>query len=68
MLRVSEGSAENGNNYLQIDKKKKQISLTDPGAIVAANSSQLARAPMVSAPKIFAFDGLFTRDDAQVRI
>lgn len=33
---------------------------------VAGPSSSTDRAPMVSAPKIFAFDGLFTTSDTQV--
>lgn len=35
-------------------------------ATPSASSSALDRAPMVSAPKIFAFDGLFTNADPQV--
>ena len=35
-------------------------------ATPSATSSALDRAPMVSAPKIFAFDGLFTNADPQV--
>lgn len=38
------------------------------GPSSAAASSLMDRAPMVSAPKIFAFDGLFTSNDPQVSI
>lgn len=34
----------------------------------SAAASLMDRAPMVSAPKIFAFDGLFTSNDPQVSI
>lgn len=69
MLRVSDNPPEDPNvpNYLAIDKKKRQVTLSDPASGIATtvNGAQ-ERGPMVSAPKIFAFDSLFSADDAQV--
>lgn len=66
MLRISDNTPADGAvpHYLCIDKKKRQVTLTDPATLVAAASSQ-ERGPMVAAPKMFAFDGLFTGDDTQ---
>lgn len=68
MLRVSDSPPEDPNvlNYMVIDKKKRQVTLSDPTSGIAAANGALERGPMVSAPKIFAFDSLFTADDAQV--
>lgn len=66
MLRIADNTPADGAvpHYLCIDKKKRQVTLTDPATLVAAASSQ-ERGPMVAAPKMFAFDGLFTGDDTQ---
>ena len=53
-------------HYLCIDKKKRQVTLTDPATIVPTGSQE--RGPMVAAPKMFAFDGLFTGDDSQADV
>ncbi|XP_052864268.1 kinesin-like protein CG14535 [Anopheles cruzii] len=47
--------------YLTVDKKKRQVTLTE----TTATSAQPERGPMVSAPKMFAFDALFTTEDSQ---
>lgn len=69
MLRVS-GSTPEGDkseSYLTIDKKKKQVTLSEPQS-TGPNPSTSAqeRGPMVAAPKMFAFDALHTKDDSQV--
>lgn len=72
MLRISDAvpGDPTKTHYLCIDKKKRQITLTDP-ATIASNTTATAvagtqdRGPMVSAPKIFAFDNLFTHEDPQ---
>lgn len=94
MLRIS--SFDNTlPPYLCIDKKKRQIILTDPATIppnisLSTNSNNLTtknlttttvnsteesitiitqdRGPMVAAPKIFAFDNLFTNEDVQTDV
>lgn len=73
MLRVSDNPPEGEENssYLSIDKKKRQVTLSDTTTNQASQSSTTAaqeRGPMVSAPKMFAFDGLFTTEDNQVII
>lgn len=69
MLRISESSlAADGSqpHYLSIDKKKRQITLTDPTTTSApSTAASQERAPKVAAPKIFAFDNLFTDEDVQ---
>uniref|UniRef100_A0A1B0AWT8 Kinesin motor domain-containing protein n=1 Tax=Glossina palpalis gambiensis TaxID=67801 RepID=A0A1B0AWT8_9MUSC len=67
MLRVADVHTDADNpHFMMVDKKKRQITLTDPAAIstVAVSTSQ-ERGPMVAAPKMFAFDSLFTTDDQQ---
>jgi hypothetical protein len=54
-------------HHLAVDKKKRQVTLNEPSVLTSTNSAQ-ERAPMVSAPKMFAFDSLFTSDDSQVII
>lgn len=77
MLRVADTHSETATadgstppaHFMALDKKKRQVTLTDPTAAantaVAASTSQ-ERGPMVAAPKMFAFDSLFTADDQQV--
>lgn len=67
MLRVS-GDPSQG--YLSVDKKRKQLTLQEPQQHQSDHHLQSAaddRRVGVSAPKMFAFDGLFTQDDTQVR-
>ncbi|XP_020717246.1 kinesin-like protein CG14535 [Ceratitis capitata] len=67
MLRVSDAYTDTEQtHFMAVDKKKRQVTLTDPSAAsaVAASTSQ-ERGPMVAAPKMFAFDSLFTADDQQ---
>ncbi|XP_058122608.1 kinesin-like protein CG14535 [Anopheles ziemanni] len=52
--------------YLTVDKKKRQVTLTETtGLHGSAATAQSERGPMVSAPKMFAFDALFTTEDSQ---
>ncbi|XP_050321681.1 kinesin-like protein GA13060 isoform X1 [Bactrocera neohumeralis] len=67
MLRVSDAHTDAEHpHFMAVDKKKRQVTLTDPSAAsaVAASTSQ-ERGPMVAAPKMFAFDSLFTAEDQQ---
>lgn len=64
MLRISGSIDETQPHFLSIEKKKRQITLNDPASILNATSSQ-ERGPKVASPKIFAFDNLFTDDEAQ---
>ena len=50
--------------YLTVDKKKRQVTLTETHS--SATMAPSERGPMVSAPKMFAFDALFTTEDSQV--
>lgn len=73
MLRVAGDPST--STFLSVDKKRKQLTLQEPGngGLVAtlASSSSTETAPEdrrvgVAAPKMFAFDGLFTAEDSQV--
>lgn len=70
MLRISDAAPTDSTqpHYLCIDKKKRQITLTDPSTITNNSAATQERGPMVAAPKIFAFDNLFTHDDAQTDV
>lgn len=71
MLRIAESALTEGSSphYLSIDKKKRQITLTDPTTTSAPSSAaSQERGPKVAAPKIFAFDNLFTDEDAQTDV
>lgn len=98
MLRISDSAPLDNklSHYLCIDKKKRQITLTDPATIPPNQSSTTTsssnngttttattntnsatgnttnatqdRGPMVAAPKIFAFDNLFTNEDVQTDV
>lgn len=73
MLRVTDTNADSEHpHFMMVDKKKRQVTLTDPVATAAANavsaSTSQERGPMVAAPKMFAFDNLFTTEDQQVSL
>lgn len=61
MLRVSSGE---GGSFFNADKRKKQVTLVDPTS--GQSSTAEDRRPTVAAPKMFAFDAIFTEEDSQV--
>ncbi|XP_076239417.1 uncharacterized protein LOC143182349 [Calliopsis andreniformis] len=63
MLKVSPGD---GGSFFNADKRKKQVTLVDPTA--GQSSSAEDRRPTVAAPKMFAFDAIFTEEDSQTEI
>lgn len=72
MLRVStptNGSPQEGSatgSFFSLDKRKKQVTLFDP-AVCSGVSAPEDRRVGVAAPKMFAFDAIFSQDDSQVR-
>jgi len=70
-LRVTKGAAgdeqpaatADPSNFMSVDKKHRQLTLIDPNAPPASDGS---RRVGVVAPKMFAFDALFTQEDSQV--
>ncbi len=62
MLRIS-GDPSSG--FLNVDKKRKQLTLQEPSTTDHHAGAEDRRVG-VSAPKMFAFDGLFTQEDSQV--
>jgi kinesin family member 26 len=68
MLRVGavgEGPFVSGTQTFSLDKRKKQVSLCETGPAAAAAPED--RRVGVAAPKMFAFDAIFSQDDSQVR-
>ncbi len=64
---ASSGVPEDGQQrVLNVDKKKKQIALYEPVPVNSSSENPDERKHVASAPKLFAFDALFSEDDAQV--
>jgi kinesin family protein 26 len=53
-------------SFLSVDSRKKQVTLFDPAACGGTAAPEDRRVG-VAAPKMFAFDAIFTHDDSQVR-
>lgn len=71
MLRIADGQPDGTNtHFMCIDKKKRQVTLTDPATVSSTSTASTSqeRGPMVAAPKMFAFDGLFTCEDTQADV
>ncbi|XP_059051430.1 kinesin-like protein CG14535 [Achroia grisella] len=69
MLRVAapgEGPFTSGNQTFSLDKRKKQVSLCE-NALTTATAPE-DRKVGVAAPKMFAFDAIFSQDDSQTEI
>ncbi|XP_063822889.1 kinesin-like protein CG14535 [Ostrinia nubilalis] len=69
MLRVGapgEGPFTSGSQTFSLDKRKKQVSLCEnqPAAAAAPEDRRVG----VAAPKMFAFDAIFSQDDSQTEI
>lgn len=72
MLRVSTpstGPSPDGssNGFFSLDKRKKQVTLIDPSVCNGTTAPEDRRVG-VAAPKMFAFDAIFSQDDSQVRL
>ncbi|XP_062588901.1 kinesin-like protein KIF26B isoform X4 [Saccostrea cucullata] len=64
MLKIcSEGQAQ---SCLSIDPRKKQVTVFDPSTVGVTTSSHRRTTP--TAPKMFAFDAVFSPDDSQTEI
>jgi kinesin family protein 26 len=67
MLRVCD-NAEDASGILGVEQRRKQVTLIDPGGNSGVGITPEERRVGVSAPKMFAFDGIFGADDDQVHI
>lgn len=70
MLRVASppsGSStdHSPNSFFSLDKRKKQVTLVDPTSCSGSSAPEDRRVG-VAAPKMFAFDAIFSQDDSQV--
>ena len=72
LLRVSPGGEAPGTSrVLNIDQRKKTVTLFDPGSGSTnsqQNSNNEENRVGIAAPKMFAFDGIYTSEDSQVRL
>ncbi|XP_015206348.2 kinesin-like protein KIF26A isoform X2 [Lepisosteus oculatus] len=70
MMRIcpSQGGNETSESmsFLKVDPRKKQLTLYDPSANGHTNSGH--RRAVVAAPKMFAFDAVFTQDASQAEV
>ncbi|XP_050542839.1 kinesin-like protein CG14535 isoform X2 [Daktulosphaira vitifoliae] len=73
ILRVAKGQADESvedqdkqSNFMSVDQKHRQLTLIDPNAPTPSNDG--SRRVGVIAPKMFAFDALFTPEDTQVDV
>lgn len=70
MLRVGatgEGPFVSGSQTFTLDKRKKQVTLYEnPQSASSTTAPPEDRKLGVAAPKMFAFDAIFSQDDSQV--
>ncbi|XP_066550067.1 kinesin-like protein KIF26A isoform X2 [Amia ocellicauda] len=70
MMRICPSLGPNDTSesmsFLKVDPRKKQLTLYDPSANGHSNSGH--RRAVVAAPKMFAFDAVFTQDASQVEV
>jgi hypothetical protein len=62
----TQGPAAGVVSFFSVDSRKKQVTLFDPVACGGSAAPEDRRVG-VAAPKMFAFDAIFTQDDSQVR-
>jgi hypothetical protein len=62
----TQGPAAGTVSFFSVDSRKKQVTLFDPAACGGSAAPEDRRVG-VAAPKMFAFDAIFTQDDSQVR-
>ncbi|KAK6182778.1 hypothetical protein SNE40_010388 [Patella caerulea] len=60
------GQQEQGRSFLTIDPRRKQVTVHDPTASGYITSA--SRRSAVAAPKMFAFDGVFSPDDSLTEV
>jgi hypothetical protein len=60
------GPAGGSASFFSVDSRKKQVTLFDPAACGGTAAPEDRRVG-VAAPKMFAFDAIFTQEDSQVR-
>ena len=66
MLRICPVEAQQGS-FLSLDARRKQVTVYDPSINGYTTSAHRARG-VVAAPKMFAFDTIFSQDDSLVSI
>ncbi|XP_046388807.1 kinesin-like protein KIF26A isoform X1 [Ischnura elegans] len=64
----SSGAAGGTSSFFSIDKRRKQVTLFDPAACGGGSSAPEDRRVGVAAPKMFAFDAIFSQEDSQTEV
>merc|ERR550534_1051513 len=69
IMRVAASGAfdEERTRFFGMDKKKRQVTLLDP-SVSRGEIAMEDRKVGVAAPKMFAFDGVYTSDDTQEEV
>ncbi|KFM61581.1 Kinesin-like protein KIF26B, partial [Stegodyphus mimosarum] len=67
MLRIKGDSGELNSSFLNVDARKKQVTVYDLSS-GGGQSSPAERRAGISAPKMFAFDAIFSPDDTQAEV
>jgi len=60
--------ASSSSSFFNVDTRRKQVTLFDPATCGGASTAPEDRRVGVAAPKMFAFDAIFTADDSQVKL
>ncbi|KAG1654122.1 Kinesin-like protein KIF26A [Nymphon striatum] len=79
MLRIPPVSqnSDSGSSFISLDSRKKQVTVYDPSTCGFVNNpksgngqsqTSVAGRSRVTAPKIFAFDAIFSQDDSQTEV
>ncbi|XP_065340900.1 kinesin-like protein CG14535 isoform X2 [Cloeon dipterum] len=60
--------AASSSSFFNVDTRRKQVTLFDPATCGGASTAPEDRRVGVAAPKMFAFDAIFTADDSQSEV
>jgi hypothetical protein len=60
--------ASSSSSFFNVDTRRKQVTLFDPATCGGTSTAPEDRRVGVAAPKMFAFDAIFTADDSQVKL
>lgn len=69
LLRVAaSGEVSQSSQVLSVDPRKKTVTLFDPGSAAPPSPAHTEETRVgIAAPKMFAFDGIYTQEDSQVQ-
>ena len=68
LLRVAEAEAGADTASFSLDRRRRQVTLLDPAVARGKEIDIEDRKVGVAAPKMFAFDNVFTSEDSQAEV